>query len=105
VKVVAVDATQSEKLAQKYQIQGFPTLKIFGSDKSSPVEYQGARDANGIVTECMKAANQLVKDRKAGKTKASSSGGEKKKEKKEKKENASIELNEANFGALVMERY
>ena len=28
VKVVAVDATAVESLARKYQIQGFPTIKV-----------------------------------------------------------------------------
>lgn len=110
VKVVAVDATQSEKLAQKYQIQGFPTLKVFGIDKNAPVDYQGARTADGIVAEAMRQANKLVKDRKAGKKSSSSgsssgdagankAGGEKKK--KPKKSNDVVELTDANFGALV----
>ncbi|RYH25573.1 hypothetical protein EON65_15510 [archaeon] len=106
VKVVAVDATAHESLAQKYQIQGFPTLKVFGADKKSPVDYQGQRTSDGIVTECMKAANNLVKDRKAGKTKKSEkSGGGEKAEKKSKKgsKSAVIELTDANFDALVLE--
>lgn len=40
VNVGAVDGTVSQKLSQKYQIQGFPTIKIFGADKRSPTEYQ-----------------------------------------------------------------
>lgn len=59
VKVVAVDATQHESLAQKYQIQGFPTLKIFGVDKRSPSDYQGQRTADAIIAETMKLTNQL----------------------------------------------
>ena len=64
VKVVAVDATVAQNLAQKYQIKGFPTIKIFGKDKKSPTDYEGARTSDGIVSGAMKAANQLVKDRK-----------------------------------------
>ena len=67
VKLVAVDATVHGGLAQKYGVQGYPTLKMFGLDKRKPEDYQGAREANGIVSGCMKAVNQLVKDRKAGK--------------------------------------
>lgn len=112
VKVVAVDATQHESLAQKYQIQGFPTIKVFGADKQKPADYAGQRTSDAIVSEAMRAANQLVKDRKSGKTstKSNKSSSEKasgeKKEKKEKSKgskSAVVELTEANFEALVME--
>lgn len=59
VKIVAVDATAHESLAQKYQIQGFPTIKVFGADKKKPVDYQGQRTADGIVAEAMTQTNQL----------------------------------------------
>lgn len=49
-----VDATLDENkaLATKYGIQGFPTLKIFRGSEESPSEYQGPREAAGIVTYC-----------------------------------------------------
>lgn len=49
-----VDATLDENkaLASKYGIQGFPTLKIFRGSEESPSEYQGPREAAGIVTYC-----------------------------------------------------
>lgn len=49
-----VDATLEENkaLASKYGIQGFPTLKIFRGSEESPSEYQGPREAAGIVTYC-----------------------------------------------------
>ena len=67
VKVVAVDATVHGSLAQKYGVQGYPTLKMFGLDKKKPSDYQGERKSDAIISGCMKAANGLVKDRKAGK--------------------------------------
>ena len=112
VKIVAVDATQSEKLAQKYGIQGFPTIKVFGSDKKNPVDYQGQRTGDAIISEAMKSANQLVKDRKKGKTgpSSSSSGGIGSKSSSSSSSSGSkkggsevIELTEVNFNALVME--
>ena len=72
VKLVAVDATVATALGSKYGVQGFPTLKIFGADKKAPTDYQGERKADALISNCMKAANGLVKDRKAGKTKSSS---------------------------------
>ena len=52
VKIAKVDATVHQKLAQRYQIQGYPTIKIFspgkGGDKKVE-DYQGPRDTSGIV--------------------------------------------------------
>jgi len=107
VKMAAVDATQNEKLAQKYQIQGFPTIKVFGTDKKSPVDYQGERTADGLINEAMKTVSKIVKDRQKGGASGSSgkSKGSEKEAKKEKKSKGSdvVELTEANFNALVLE--
>lgn len=73
VGVVAVDATQAQSLASKYGVQGFPTLKFFGEDKSKPVDYNGGRDAASMVQFAMAEANKAVQRRLGGK--ASSSGG------------------------------
>jgi protein disulfide-isomerase-like protein len=102
VKVVAVDATESssESLAGQYGVQGFPTLKIFGADKKAPVDYQGARNADAIVTEMMKVTNALVKDRKAGKKAPDSSSGKKEEKPREKKSSGKsdvVELTSDNF--------
>ena len=110
VKIVAVDATEHGGIAQKYGVQGYPTLKIFGADKKKPTDYQGQRTGDGIVSEVMKATNQLVKDRKAGKatgggSKSSSSSGSKSGGGGGGKKAGSnvVELTDVNFNALVME--
>ncbi|KAK9841395.1 hypothetical protein WJX74_005077 [Apatococcus lobatus] len=57
VTLISVDATQEDNkpLAEKYGVQGFPTLKIFkGGDASSPAEYNGPREADGIVSYLQK---------------------------------------------------
>lgn len=41
VKVGAVDMTKYQSVGAPYNVQGFPTIKIFGADKKTPVEYQG----------------------------------------------------------------
>lgn len=74
VKMVAVDATQEEKLARKYQIQGFPTIKVFGANKRKPTDYQGGRTADALVDAALKSAQSLVKRRLSGKKGGSSSG-------------------------------
>jgi len=49
-KLGAVDATVEEALATKYKIEGYPTIKVFGKgSKKKAKEYQGGRDAKGIV--------------------------------------------------------
>ena len=58
VKVVAVDASQHESLAEEYEVEGFPTLKIFGEDKESPFDYQGQRTADAIVSEMMEISGR-----------------------------------------------
>jgi protein disulfide-isomerase A6 len=53
VRLGKVDATQHQKIAQRYQVKGYPTIKIFPpgpkSDKKMQ-EYDGPRDSSGIVS-------------------------------------------------------
>jgi protein disulfide-isomerase A6 len=51
VKVGKVDATVHQRLAGKYGIQGYPTIKVFpAGDKKGKVEkYEGPRDASAIA--------------------------------------------------------
>ncbi|PXF40945.1 Protein disulfide-isomerase [Gracilariopsis chorda] len=43
-----VDATTEEELAKKYNIEGFPTLKLF-SDGVELTDYNGARDKDSMI--------------------------------------------------------
>lgn len=106
VKVGAVDATKYESLGRKYEIKGFPTLKIFGNDKKNPIDYQGERSATSMATEAMKVVSKVVRDRTKGTSSSSSSSSSgSKSNKSEKKSSGSdvVQLNEANFNALVLE--
>jgi len=50
VKLGAVDATVHQALAQRYGIQGYPTIKYFkAGKKGSPEDYDGGRTASDIV--------------------------------------------------------
>jgi len=52
VVLAAVDATENPKFSSQYGVKGYPTLKFFpkGFDHSKePEDYEGKRDAEGIV--------------------------------------------------------
>lgn len=78
VKVAAVDADQHKDLGGRFGVRGFPTIKIFGANKNSPQDYQGARTAQAIVDEGLKVAKKVVSDRLGGKTGGKTGGGGKK---------------------------
>ncbi|KAI3795045.1 hypothetical protein L1987_37689 [Smallanthus sonchifolius] len=47
---VDADNEQNKELAKKYEVQGFPTIKIFRNGGEKIQEYNGPREADGIVT-------------------------------------------------------
>ena len=50
IKIAKIDATVNTQMAGKYQIQGYPTIKVFAPGKEKTVEeYNGPRDSAGIV--------------------------------------------------------
>lgn len=97
-QVGALDGTTAEAVMRKYDVKGFPTLKIFGQNKKSPTDYQGERKADAIISAGLKAVTDMVKGRtgKAG-------GSDKKPSSGKKKGSDVVELTEDNFQSLVME--
>ncbi|XP_009606235.1 protein disulfide isomerase-like 2-3 [Nicotiana tomentosiformis] len=48
VKLGHVDCDAEKSLMSRFNVQGFPTILVFGADKDSPVPYEGARTASAI---------------------------------------------------------
>lgn len=59
VNLGALDATVHQGMAQRYGIQGFPTIKFFAPG-SEPVDYQGGRSASDIVQFGLSKASENV---------------------------------------------
>lgn len=49
ITLAAVDATVEKSLGEKFEVQGFPTIKIFENGSDSPSNYEGPREANGFI--------------------------------------------------------
>ncbi|KAK1291992.1 Protein disulfide isomerase-like 2-3 [Acorus calamus] len=48
VKLGHVDCDAEKSLMSRFNVQGFPTILVFGADKDSPFPYEGARSAPAI---------------------------------------------------------
>lgn len=63
VKLGVVDATVHTVLGSRYQVQGYPTIKVFAAgakDSNSVSDYQGGRTASDIVQYALdKAADSI----------------------------------------------
>ena len=59
-KIGAVNCEKEEKLADKFRIQGFPTLIFLGENKKRIEEYQGDRDAKKIIEFLFKKAKKIA---------------------------------------------
>eukprot|EP00171_Calliarthron_tuberculosum_P016328 IDg16328t1 len=49
VTVASVDADKHRKLGERYDVSGFPTLKLFPSGGGDPEPYSGGRDLDTLV--------------------------------------------------------
>eukprot|EP01013_Petalomonas_cantuscygni_P038251 TRINITY_DN69314_c0_g1_i1.p2 TRINITY_DN69314_c0_g1~~TRINITY_DN69314_c0_g1_i1.p2 ORF type:complete len:472 (+),score=163.50 TRINITY_DN69314_c0_g1_i1:39-1454(+) len=61
IRLAECNVDDHRALGERFEIQGFPTLKLFrGGDLSNPEEYQGGRDEKGIVEYMLQAAKPAV---------------------------------------------
>ncbi|XP_030830286.1 protein disulfide-isomerase A6 homolog [Strongylocentrotus purpuratus] len=66
VKVGAVDMDVHSSVGAPYNVRGFPTIKVFGANKASPTDYNGARTATGIIESGLKTVKDMVNARSSG---------------------------------------
>ena len=62
-KIGAVNCEEQRELAQKYKIDGFPTVLFFGEDKTKTVEYEGDRKAEKIVDFLLEKAKNVINNK------------------------------------------
>uniref|UniRef100_A0A7G3AUH1 Protein disulfide-isomerase A6 homolog n=1 Tax=Lutzomyia longipalpis TaxID=7200 RepID=A0A7G3AUH1_LUTLO len=98
VKVGAVNADEHKSLAGEYGVRGFPTLKIFGANKKSAIDYSGQRTADAIAEAALAEVKKKVKAALGGKG-GSSGGGS---DSNGGKSDDVIELTDSNFDKLVL---
>lgn len=61
VKVGAVNADYHKTLGGQFGVRGFPTIKLFGSNKQKPSDFNGQRTAQGLAEAALAEANAKVK--------------------------------------------
>ncbi|RMX63306.1 hypothetical protein DD238_006598 [Peronospora effusa] len=102
VNLAAIDCQEHEEFVQEFAVRGFPTIMIFGADKTKPMTFEGTRTAKDIVDAALVASRRLVKAR------LSDSTEKKKKKPKSKRTSPSekssvITLTDENFDDMVLE--
>lgn len=94
IKVGAVNADEHNSLGGRYGVQGFPTIKIFGTNKNKPEDFNGQRTAQALVDGALAAARKKVNSILGGKSSGSSDS-------KDSSDDV-IELTDDNFDKLVL---
>ncbi|XP_075219462.1 protein disulfide-isomerase A6 homolog CaBP1 [Lycorma delicatula] len=95
IKVGAVNADEHKSLAGRFGVRGFPTVKIFGTNKQKPEDYSGSRTAQGLVDAAISAAKDKATAQLGGKRSSDSKT-------KGNKEDI-IELTDSNFDSTVLD--
>lgn len=72
----AVDSTVEEKLASKYGVEGFPTIKVFSPAKKAPADFNDERNAKGFAKVAFAAVRELVNARMSGSVKQQFNGNQ-----------------------------
>ncbi|XP_055855238.1 protein disulfide-isomerase A6 homolog [Episyrphus balteatus] len=93
IKVGSVNADEHNSLGGRFGVKGFPTIKIFGANKRSPVDFNGQRTAKAMAEAGLAEAKKKVQASFGGGSGDSGSSSS----------NDVIELTDANFDKLVLQ--
>lgn len=99
VKVGALNADEHRSIGGQYGVKGFPTIKIFGANKKSPIDYNNQRTAQAMADAALAEAKKKVSDILGGRGGGSSSGGGS----GGSGGSAVVELTDSNFDKLVLQ--
>lgn len=64
----AVNADDHKELGSRFGVRGFPTIKVFSTNKNQPEAYEGARTAEAIAKAGVSGVKTLVNARLGGKS-------------------------------------
>ena len=62
-KIGAVNCEDEKDLAQKYKIDGYPTVLFFGDDKKKTEEYEGNRKADKVIEYLFEKAKKITEQK------------------------------------------
>uniref|UniRef100_A0A1A9VCD0 Protein disulfide-isomerase A6 homolog n=1 Tax=Glossina austeni TaxID=7395 RepID=A0A1A9VCD0_GLOAU len=93
IKVGSVNADDHKSLGSQYGVKGFPTIKIFGSNKRSPIDFNGQRTAKAIAEAALAEAKKKIQSVLGGGTSSGDSSSS----------DDVIELTDENFDKLVLQ--
>ncbi|KHJ46223.1 protein disulfide-isomerase domain protein [Trichuris suis] len=97
VKVGGVDMDKHGSVGGPYNVQGFPTVKIFGIDKNKPTDFQGGRTAQALADAAINEVKRLVQMRLTGRR----PGADSKKSSSTGSAKDVIELTDSNFEDMI----
>lgn len=98
-KVGAVNADEHRSIGSQYGVKGFPTIKIFGANKKSPIDYNNQRTAQAMADAALAEAKKKISESLGGRggSSGSGSGGS------GSGSGDVVELTDSNFDKLVLE--
>lgn len=61
VKLAKVDATVEESLAERFSVEGYPTIKLFSRERQNPIDYNRGHSVEEIVGFLQKRSSNWSK--------------------------------------------
>ena len=62
-RIGAVNCEDERDIAQKYKIDGYPTVLFFGDDKTKTEEYEGNRKADKVIEYLFETAKTITEQK------------------------------------------